>query len=247
MNSPAGHAGEALHGMGVSAAGVAFVSWMDERDGGMGVWLARVEGGKAAANVCISALACPCCAPGVIADAKGRVRVIYREMSDDGSREVMVATSTDDGKTFGAGERVNRKDTRIPDCPVDAPAIAQSADGKQWMMAWMAASETDNDRNVYGLLGADGQKGKEERMNKDVKGKQGHPTVAYDAAGTAWAAWEDGRDGTTRVRVGNSTTAQPDDAVSPEGKTATFPSIAAGKRVGVAWEQDGAVEFRLVK
>lgn len=116
VNEVAGKAAEGLHQLGIGPDGVGHVVWLDEREGkGQQVWYAKLTEGKAGKNLRISPPVCPCCAPGLAVDGKGNPVVAWREMSDDGSREIFLTLSKDGGKGFAAAVRVNRKDTMVPD------------------------------------------------------------------------------------------------------------------------------------
>jgi hypothetical protein len=116
VNDADGTARESLHQLAVARDGTAHVVWLDERGGkGNSLWHSRVTEGKPGRNAKISPPVCPCCAPGIALDGKGNPLVIYREMADDGSREIFLTTSRDAGRSFTPPNRVNRKETRIPD------------------------------------------------------------------------------------------------------------------------------------
>ena len=116
VNDALGGAAESLHQIAVAPGGDAHVVWLDNREGkGNCLFYAKVSGGKVAKNVKISPLVCPCCAPGIALDGKGNPWVVYREMSDDASREIFLTISRDAGKTFSPPGRVNRKETKLPD------------------------------------------------------------------------------------------------------------------------------------
>lgn len=116
VNDSEGTARESLHQLAVAPNGDTHVVWLDERGGkGNSLWYTKVSAGKPGKNVKISPPVCPCCAPGIALDGKGNPFIAYREMADDGSREIFLTMSRDGGKSFTPPNRVNRKDTRIPD------------------------------------------------------------------------------------------------------------------------------------
>lgn len=116
VNDVAESAAESLHQLAVSAAGEAHIVWLDDRERkGNCLYYAKFTGGKLSKNVRISPAVCPCCAPGIAIDGKGNPFVAYREMADDGSREIFLTISRDAGKSFTPPARVNKKETKIPD------------------------------------------------------------------------------------------------------------------------------------
>ncbi|MCE9584541.1 MAG: glycoside hydrolase [Planctomycetes bacterium] len=248
VNDVDGAAAESLHQIAVAPSGEAHVVWLDNREGkGNCVWYARISGGKASKNVRLTPPCCPCCAPGIGLDGKGNPFVVYREMTDDGSREIFMTVSRDGGKSFSPTARVNRKDTRIPDCPMDAPTLAVSDDGKKFAVGWMGNPE-GKDKDVFWAVSENGGVlPLEKRISDDAKGVQAHPTAGTDAAGVFHIAWEDARAGKTAIWATTSAPGATNERLSAEGVEAAFPSLSAGKSVGIVWEQGGGVEFRKIK
>ncbi len=117
---------------------------------------------------------------------------------------------------------------------MDAPAVAVSRDGKKLAAAWMDLRSGRNDRQVYWTLTSGGAFRKEALIADDPKGIKGHPSLAIDDAGTVHAAWEDDRSGVQRIRYRSAD--GKDIPVSPEKGKSSFPSLACGKIVGVAFE-----------
>ncbi len=132
---------------------------------------------------------------------------------------------------------------------MDAPAVAVSRDGKQMAAAWMDMRAGSNNRDVQWCVGSPAKLGAEKAANDSSQGIQGHPSLAFDAEGTAWIAWEDGRvnPNALRIYVSDARTRK-NVAVSAEseGKCA-FPTLAAaGPLLGVIYESGGSVTFRIV-
>ena len=125
---------------------------------------------------------------------------------------------------------------------MDAPAVAVSRDGKTLAAAWMDLRSGKNDRQVYWTFTAGPTFPKETPLADDPEGHKGHPSLAIDEKGVVHAAWEDVRSETQRIRY-RSSEAGKDIALSPESTKASFPSLACGKVVGVAFELAGDVAF----
>jgi hypothetical protein len=143
---------------------------------------------------------------------------------------------------------------------MDAPAVAVTRDGEMIAMAWMDLRSGRNDRQIYSmpLPGMASEK----PLADDPKGIKGHPSISFDEQSVLHAAWEDSRSGVLRVRY---RALQPawedfhlgdrrirnrvwnpegkDVGLSPEQGKASFPSLACGKTVGVAYEWGGHVAF----
>lgn len=124
---------------------------------------------------------------------------------------------------------------------MDAPAVAVSRDGKKVAAAWMDERSGRNDRQIFWTQASGGSFRKESPLADDPKGLKGHPSIAMDSGGDFHAAWEDMRSGVQRIRY--RSTGGKDVALSPEKGKASFPSLACGKVVGVAFELGGDAVF----
>jgi hypothetical protein len=130
---------------------------------------------------------------------------------------------------------------------MDAPAVAVSNDGKKMAAAWM--DMRGGNRDVQWTLGTAGKFAPETTVHDDTKNTQGHPSLAFDAEGTAWCAWEDMRLGPNAQRIyAADSRSKKNIAVSgdSEGKCG-YPSLAFGGGVlGVAYESGPGVSFRIL-
>ena len=124
---------------------------------------------------------------------------------------------------------------------MDAPAVAVSRDGRKLATAWMDERSGRNDRQIYWTQASGGAFRKESPLPDDPKGLKGHPSIAMNYNGVLHAAWEDMRSGVQRIRYLSAD--GKDVALSPEKGKASFPSLACGKVVGVAFEFGGDVVF----
>lgn len=77
---------------------------------------------------------CECCHPSVVFDAEGRIFVLWRN-SLAGARDMYVASSSDQGKTFGKATKLGSGTWPLDACPMDGGAIATISPGK-WTTAW---------------------------------------------------------------------------------------------------------------
>jgi len=124
---------------------------------------------------------------------------------------------------------------------MDAPAVAVSRDGKKIALAWMDQRAGGNNRRVFWTMTSGATFGKETPLAETAKGIQGHPAIAIDSNGAIHAAWEDFRSDVQRIHY--RTSDGRDIPLSPERGKASFPSLACGKVVGVAFEFGGDVVF----
>jgi len=124
---------------------------------------------------------------------------------------------------------------------MDAPAVAVSRDGKKVAAAWMDQRAGGNNRRVFWTLASGGPFGRETPLAEIGMGIQGHPAIAIDYNGALHAAWEDFRSDVQRIHY--RTLGGKDIPVSPEKGKASFPSLACGKVVGVAFEFNNDAAF----
>lgn len=130
---------------------------------------------------------------------------------------------------------------------MDAPAVAVSADGKRIAVAWMDQRTGNNQRDVWWRVAKDGKFGAEAALPEKAEGLQAHPALVVDAKGVVHAAWEDGREGPTRIWY--ATSEKKERVALSEGGRAGFPALARGKDFVVAvWETgDEKVQCRVMK
>jgi hypothetical protein len=250
VNDVPKQAPESLHWLAAAPNGDVFVAWLDRRQRGTspGQDLAYVkiteQGKKIGKNQILQGPLCECCAPGLSVDAKGNPTIIYREAGKK-NRPIMVAG----GPSLSRVVRVNQAESKVDSCPMDAPSVAVSADGKKTVVAWMDMRSGKNDRDVQWTVGSEGRFAPEATIHDVTAGTQGHPSLAFDKDGIAWCAWEDGRTNPNLMQIyvadfkSKKNLRISEDA---EGKCG-YPSLALGGGVlGVAYEAGGGVSFRVI-
>ncbi len=254
VNEVSRKAPEALHWMAVAPNGEVHVAWLDRRDRegpGQDLYYAKVVNGKVDRNVKLGTTVCECCAPGLAVDADGNPFVAWREGGKKSSREIFAVRSTDRGASFGKPVQVNRVPTKEESCPMSAPAVAVSADGKTFFVAWKDVRA--GEPNVYWTTAVEPNFSKEVLLHEDTRGEQNYPTLTVEPSGTAWAAWVDKRPGRQGVWARSSAENDKGQEVSEAADgAADFPVVASGGGlVGVVYEakKDGknGVLFRVLK
>lgn len=251
VNDAPKKAPEALHWMAVEPAGDVHVVWLDLRSrlgNGQDIYYAKVSDGKVSKNVKIATEVCECCAPGLAVDGMGNPLIAYREGGSKASREIFAVRGYKKGESFGKPIQLNHETTNIGNCPMSAPAVAVSLDGKKMGVAWMDERATKGDPDVYWVVTYGSKFARDSLLDDVTDGSQNHPSLAVDGGGKFWAAWEDRRSGKQLVYARSSLSDTKDEKVSSEAEgKASFPSIhAAGKLVGVAYEASKDGEDRLM-
>jgi hypothetical protein len=134
---------------------------------------------------------------------------------------------------------------------MSAPAVAVSADGKKFIVAWKDVRT--GEPNVYWAASAEPSFTSDVRLHEDIQGEQNYPTLTVEPSGTAWVVWVDKRPGRQRVWARSSRENGKGQEVSDQGAGAVdYPVVASGGGlVGVVHEakKDGqnVALFRLLK
>src|SRR5262245_15663048 len=120
---------------------------------------------------------------------------------------------------------------------MSAPAVAVSPDGRKFAAAWKDVRE--GGPRVWWAFAIGPKLEDDTPVAFEPKGMRDHPSLAADATGGFWAAWEESRDGKAAVRARHSEkgSAAFDVSDAPVGKPA-FPVVACGGGLTVvAWEE----------
>src|SRR6185295_5338049 len=72
-------------------------------------------------------------------------------------------------------------------CPMSAPMVAVSADGKRVATAWKDVRSGGS--QVYWRTAANWQFSTDQRVRSGARSEQNHPSLTIDPAGTFWTAW----------------------------------------------------------
>jgi hypothetical protein len=266
VNDAPGSTPERYQALAVEPDGGAHLAWLDLRKKpqlGQMIYTAKVTVGDdgrpaAASNIEVyvspKGSVCECCDVGIAAAGGGKVAIAFRNSLADGSRDAFLAVSTDGGSSFAPAVKVGRTRWKAPGCPMDAPAVAGSADGKTLAVAWMDRRQGDEDPDLwwvampggFGPPGA-GNAPAESSLASSRQGRQTHPSLAVDAEGTVLAAWEDNRPGWPAIALTTSKSGKRDFLLSEKGEgKASFPQVAAaGKLAVVVYEAGGKVIARI--
>lgn len=141
---------QSFYTMNVSPKGIVYAAWLDGRDRGKGragtsaVYLARSvnKGVSFEKPVRVALDVCPCCRPSIGFSNDQKVHVSWRGVVENNIRDIFVATSTDEGLTFGAGKRVAEDNWGLNGCPHSGAAMASL--GKRLFLAWHTVRDKQN-------------------------------------------------------------------------------------------------------
>ena len=233
VNDVADAAREGLHAMAAGPGNLLCCVWLDLRNGETEVRASiSADGGKSwGENALVyrspDGSVCECCHPSVVFDEGGRIFVLWRN-SLAGARDMYVATSSDQGKTFGKAAKLGSGTWPLDACPMDGGAIAAISPGK-FATAWR------RDKTVYLQLA----EGKTERR----LGPGEQPWIAATADGP-YVAWLNKRgDALLLLTPGSSSPVK----LAPH---ANDPVIATGPAGGglvvAAWEAHEGKTYKIL-
>lgn len=151
-----------FHSMYVASNGIIYVSWLDGREGKAVAYMSHsIDGGRTwSPNVQLDAEeACPCCRTAVIADANGKLYVAWRKVFPGNVRDVVLATSSDTGKTWSKPIPVHNDNWVYNGCPHAGPSLVIEKDGKLKVTWWTGRPD---EPGVYTALSGNGGQSFEE-------------------------------------------------------------------------------------
>ena len=125
-------------------AGDVYVAWLDERDkaeGTSSVYFSRStdHGMTFNRNMRIAGSACMCCRPQIYVGPSGDIYLAWRQVFEGDVRDMVMAHSTDGGKTFSQPVRVAVDNWVLHACPDVGPAIGVS-NGRLYV-AWYSEGQ----------------------------------------------------------------------------------------------------------
>lgn len=182
VNDMADSAREGLHGTASGMDGSVWCVWLDLRESQSEVYVSNSnDGGETwKSNVRVyrspDGNVCQCCHPSILV-CNGAVHVLFRN-SLAGCRDMYVATSTDEGVTFGPAIKIGQGSWKLDACPMDGGMLANGPNGSL-VTVWR------REREVFSTSSKDG------REQKLGRGEQ--PWVATTASGPV-IVWTDRRE-----------------------------------------------------
>ena len=254
INDAPGSAADSVHAA-AAGPGDLHVAWVDSKNNKRSLLYARFDtGGKRSGKITpITGFCCEYCPPGLAVDGIGNPTVAWREAprdpaaAKDTGRQIFLSRSSDGGKSFAPAVQLNSIDSGLTECPQDAPAAALTGDGKLIAAAWMERRDVERDADVFWTYGAPGKLKSDTSCHDDRRYQQRRPTLAIDADGTVWCAWEDSRQTTLRVFFTWSKTEFNVPLADPKELPSSWPSLAsAGPKVAVAYQLGKDVAFRVL-
>lgn len=232
-------------GLAVAGDGDVLVSWIDSREGfnEAGTYVARIgeRGSRVDATEQLGSETCVCCR--VAVGARGRrAAVLWRKDFPDQVRDMVLAASDDDGRTFAPAVRVNEDRWKMPACPHRGGAVGIDARGKVYV-AWY----TEGSEGRPALLFATSAHGRTFTAPKRLDRSEGsipdHVRLGVAPDGRLLVVWEDStavrRRIVARASLDGGATFGPVEQLSSAVK-AYQPALAVTPAGGfvVAWNEE---------
>jgi hypothetical protein len=202
----------------------AMAEGLPQNEQGRRIWLAKsTDDGKTFADEAMAwdqpTGACGCCYVGALAEAGGKLYVVYRAAESAIQRDIYVLASTDGAKTF-TGAKADA--WRTSQCPMSTAALVRAPDGV------IAGWETEG-KVIFGQLKGSAVEHKLPAPGERPSRK--YPALATNSRGETIHAWTEGmswkRGGAAAWQVYDATgkpIGEPGraDGVPPDGTVATF-------------------------
>ena len=118
------------------------IIWLDEKltEKGRSVKFAKTSPGKGfGEEKVIDNQACECCRIEAVVDGKGALHIFYRDMYDDGSRDMSYISSGDNGQTFSKPRNVYPDKWQVNACPHSGPSATVTPKGV--LMSWYTGKD----------------------------------------------------------------------------------------------------------
>ena len=130
--------------------GEIYVAWLDGRNkdrSGAGIMFAcsQDHGATVGKNLVLDGMACPCCRPMLAQAPDGSLWVAWRKTFEGNVRDIVVARSTDQGRTFSPPTVVSRDGWVFDACPHRGPSIAFDGRGRLYI-GWYTEGKDEQPR-----------------------------------------------------------------------------------------------------
>jgi hypothetical protein len=224
-------------GLAVAPDGTVLVSWLDSRTGGAnaGTYMARVvdAGTRVDGIARVGDDTCVCCRVDAAAGPGETVTLIWRKVFPGDIRDMVLSTSRDGGRSFGAANLVSADHWRITACPHRGGTVG--IDGRGRIYATWYTEGAQGRPDLYFATSDDGRTfGPRRRLHTSSTSIPDHARMAVNREGRAVIVWEDSTavrrrivfrytadGGRTLSAVQTLSTAikawEPDIAVAPDG------------------------------
>ncbi len=204
-----------------------YATWLDDRSGRKHIYFAQSRPGAEVSwnpNVKVygvpGAAVCECCRPSVAVSGRN-IAIMFRN-SLQGFRDLYLATSVDQGKSFSQARKLGNGSWKLDGCPMDGGALTIGAVG-QVTTVWR------RENTIYSAKPGE----------PEVTIANGRSPMMGGTADAPFLIWQDGDH--VRLRAPHRT----GDVVVGDGRLPQVIALPNGMALA-AWERDGKVYFTRV-
>ena len=176
--------------------GQVYLAWLDNRSkekSGAGARFAcsRDSGTSVGTNLTIDGMACPCCRPMLTLAPDGTLWAAWRKTFEGNVRDIVLARSTDQGRTFSEPIRVSKDGWVFPACPHRGPSVAFDRFGRLYI-AWYTEGTDEQPRLLLAVSDDDGKTfSKPMSLHTSTTSLPDHLRMAVHPDGAVVLVWEE--------------------------------------------------------
>ncbi|MGH7232300.1 MAG: sialidase family protein [Nitrospiraceae bacterium] len=240
----------------VSPEGTVYLAWLDNRTkekSGAGTQFAcsRDGGQTIEKNLTIDGMACPCCRPMATVAPDGSLWVAWRKTFEGNVRDIVLATSTDQGKTFSTPRLLHKDGWAFPACPHRGPSIAFDRAGRLYV-AWYTEGTDEQPRLLFATSDDQGKTFSEPlSLHTATTSLPDQLRMAVHPDGMVVAVWEEvtgvRKRTAMRVSMDRGHSFAPAQALS-DGAKAEYPTVAIHDSgvVAISWTEHAWPNNRII-
>lgn len=196
-----------FHALAAGRDGRVVISWLDGRHGPSSssayVATSRDHGATWTRNVRVdTTAACPCCRTALAVAPDGTIALAWRSILPGSIRDIVVARSTDDGRTWSQPVRVHHDNWQFNGCPHAGPSLRFDDAGRVHIAWWTGK---DSAAGVWYARSDDGARTFAPAVAIDVSdfSRPSHPQLVV-RNDSVTVVWDDGTRAVPRVLVRRS-------------------------------------------
>jgi hypothetical protein len=233
-----------FHALHVAHDGTVYVAWLDGRHGKSAAYITRsTDGGTTweRNRRVAEGEACPCCRTAIGTASDGTVYVAWRAVLPGSVRDIVVARSSDGGRSWSEPVRAHADDWVFEACPHAGPSLQVGGDDRVHV-AWWTGKE--GAAGVYYAHSTDGARSFSPAVPLGVAelSRPAHVQMALGNDDLVAVVWDDGtkQEPDIALRISRDGGARFGSAqrLSDPGRVAGFPVLAiTDQGLTVAWSE----------
>lgn len=233
-----------------------YLAWLDgrgkDKSGAGAIFACSRDGGKTVGtNLTIDGMACPCCRPMLALAPDGSLWAAWRKTFEGNVRDVVLARSTDQGRTFSGPILVRRDGWAFPACPHRGPSIAFDGSGRLYV-GWYTEGTDEQPRLLFAVSDDQGRTFSEPiSLHTSTTSLPDQLRMAVHPEGLVIAVWEEvtgvRKRAVMRISTDRGQSFGPVQALSGGAKAET-PTVAVRDdgTFAVAWTEHAWPNNRIV-